>query len=89
MHAGRRTKPTCNKLCTLSNFNCICHLLIFFLKKSAFSKKTILGSLSERQTVSIQIRTNVLSTRTWVQTVCKGYQQTTEIAAGKERDYQT
>ena len=61
----------------------------FFLKKSAFSKITILGSLSEWQTVSIQIRTYVLSTLTWVQTVRKGYQQTTEIAPGKERDYQT
>ena len=31
----------------------------FFLKKSAFSKKNNLGSLSEWQTVSIQIRTDV------------------------------
>ena len=31
----------------------------FFLKKSAFSKKNNLGSLSEWQTVSFQIRTDV------------------------------
>ena len=56
----------------------------WFLKSAFPKKKTILGSLSEWQTVSIQIRTDLLSTLTWVPTVCKGYQQTTEVAAGKK-----
>ena len=38
-----------------------------------------------RQTVWIQIRTDVRSVLFLVQTVCKGYQQTTKITAGKER----
>ena len=33
----------------------------------------------------IQIRTDVLSVLIWVQTICKGYQQTTKVAADKER----
>ena len=41
-------------------------------------KKTLSGSLSEWQTVCIRIRTDV-------QTVCKGYMQTTEVAADKGR----
>ena len=35
--------------------------------------------------VWIQIRTDILSVLIWVQTVCKGYQQTTKVAARKER----
>ena len=35
--------------------------------------------------VWIQIRTEVLLVLIWVQTVCKGYQQTTKVAANKER----
>ena len=35
--------------------------------------------------VRIQSRTNILSVLVWVQTVCKGSQQTTKVAAGKER----
>ena len=37
------------------------------------------------QTVWIQIRTDILSVLIWVQTVCKGYQQTTKVASSKER----
>ena len=33
----------------------------------------------------IQIRTDVLSVLIWIQTVCKGYQQKTKVAASKER----
>ena len=36
------------------------------------------------QTVWIQIRTNNLSVLIWLQTVCKGYQQMTKVAACKE-----
>ena len=32
------------------------------------------------QTVWIQIKTDVLSVLIWVQTICKGYQQTTKVA---------
>ena len=35
--------------------------------------------------VWIQIRTDVPSFLIWVQTVCKGYQQTTKVAASKDR----
>ena len=57
----------------------ICRLLIFF--KINFSK-ILSGIQSECQTVWIQIRSHVLSGLIWVQTVCKGYQQTT--LEGKE-----
>ena len=43
------------------------------------------GTLSECQIVWIQIRTDRMSVLIWVQTVCKGYQQTIEVAASKER----
>ena len=49
------------------------------------SKKKLSGTLSECQTVWIPIRTDVLSVLIWVQTVCKGYQQTTKVAASNER----
>ena len=42
-------------------------------------------SLSASQTVWIQIRTDILPVLILVQTVCKGYQQTTKVAASKER----
>ena len=48
-------------------------------------QKIISGTLSVCQTVWIQIRTDNLSVLIWVQTVCKGYQQTTKVAACKER----
>ena len=52
------------------------------LSKLTFSKKQS-GTPSERQTVWIQIRTDILSVLIWVQTVCKGYQQMTIVAASK------
>ena len=48
-------------------------------------KKILSETLLECQTVWIQIWTNVLSVLTWVQTVCKGYQQTRKVTASKER----
>ena len=53
-----------------------------------FEKKCS-GTLSECITVWIQIwtikiRTDVLSVLIWIQTVCKGYQQTIKVAASKE-----
>ena len=46
--------------------------------------KNISGTLSECQTVWIQIRTDILSVLIWVQTVYKGYQLTIKVAARKE-----
>ena len=53
------------------------HLLSFFFL-------ILSETLSGCQTVRIKIRTNILSVLIWVQTVCKGYQQTTNMAASKE-----
>ena len=64
-------------------------LILLFSSADFFSKLTISkhpsGTLSECQPVCIQIRTDVLSVLTWKQTVCKGYQQTTKVAADKKR----
>ena len=54
----------------------------FFLKVNLF--KNLSGTLSENQKVWIQIRNNILSVLIWDQTVCKGYQQTTKVAARKK-----
>ena len=48
-------------------------------------QKVLSGTLSECQTVWIQIRANILWVLIWVQAVCKGYQQKTKNAACKER----
>ena len=42
--------------------------------------KTLSGTLSGCQAVWIKIRTNIQSVQIWVQTVCKDYQQTTNLA---------
>ena len=55
-----------------------------FFQKYSF-KKILSGTLSECQTVWIQIRTDILSVLIWVQNVCEGYQQTTKIATSMER----
>ena len=60
-------------LCLLGTFSEFFVLCCFF-SKSTFS--------SMCQTVWIQIRPDILSGLIWVQTVCKGYQQTTLV--GKE-----
>ena len=63
------------KLCILGNFTFFCcNLLTFF--KTTFSK-IFSETLSECQTVRIQIRTDRILVLLGVQTVCKGYQQTT------------
>ena len=68
-------------------FPCFCCPLLIF-----FSKLTFLKIFSERyQSVrqfgsksGLTDRTYVLSVLIWVQTVCKGYQQMTKVAASKE-----
>ena len=47
--------------------------------QNIFFQKILSGTLSECQTVWIQIRTDILSVLIWVQAVCKGYQKTTKV----------
>ena len=54
--------------------------LTLFLSNFFFSK-----TLSECQMVWILIRTDILSVLTWLQIVCKGYQQTPEVPTSNER----
>ena len=51
-----------------------------FLSSDFFSKLTLSGTLSGCQMVCILVCPALV----WVQTVCKGYQQTTKIVASKE-----
>ena len=60
-------------LCLLGNFRA------FLL---SVERKILSGISSECLTVWMQIRPHILSGLIWVQTVCKGYQQTTLV--GKE-----
>ena len=75
--------PITSDYCLLGNFACFkfcCGLLIFF--KIIFFKNCFGNIPSECQTIWIQIRPNILSVLIWVQTVCKGYQQTTQVGKG-------
>ena len=56
----------------------------FFFQNQLFGK-ILSGIPSGCQTVWIQIRTDILLVLIWVQTVGKGYQQMTKVAASKER----
>ena len=49
-----------------------------------FSKKILSGTLAVCQTVWTKVRTDVLSVLIWVQTVCKCYQQTTNVDKSRE-----
>ena len=53
--------------------------------KSNFFKKFFLGTLLECQTVWVQIRPDITLCLTWVQTICKDYQQTTKVASSRQR----
>ena len=68
------------------NFNILVCALLFecWVIFHAKLKLTFSKSLSECQTVWIQIRTDILSVLIWVQTVCKGYQQTEKVIPSKE-----
>ena len=57
-------------------------LLIFFQR--SFSK-ILSGIPLGCQAVWTQIRPDILTGLIWVQTVCKGYQQTTQVATSKEK----
>ena len=56
-----------------------CHLLIFFQNKPF--QNILSETLSERQTDWIQIRTDLSGSKLFA----KGYQQTTNVGASKER----
>ena len=62
----------------LGNFNAFVVVLRPFLKLTFFTNPS--GTLSERQTVWIQIRNDVASALIWFQTVCKCYQQMIKVA---------
>ena len=70
-------------LCVPGIFIVCCRLLKF--SKLIISKKSLSETQSECQAIWIQIRTDILSVLIWVQTVTKGHQQTTNVAASKER----
>ena len=50
-----------------------------------FFRKILAGTHFEYHTAWIQIRAAILLVLIWVQTVCKGYQQTTRVVTSKER----
>ena len=60
----------------------ILFIYLFFVCLFFFILK---GIPSECQTVWIQIRSDVLSGLIWIQTVCKGYQQTIRVVTSGER----
>ena len=55
------------------------------IKVQCFLKKKLSGIPPEYQIIWIQIRTDKTSGLIWIQTVCKGYQQTTKDATSGER----
>ena len=80
---SKQSKKIINSLHAGSSFCC----LLLTLFKSHFFQEILTGTLSDCQMVLIQIRTDSMSVRVWVQTVCKGYQQTIKVAINKERVY--
>ena len=77
--------PACNKLLQLLQLNknlISLHAFVAsadFFSKATFFQKILSETLSERPMVQILIKTDILSI--WLQTVCKGYQQTTKVSA--------
>ena len=67
----------------LSCFSLFCCSMLTFFQIKLF-QKILSGTLSQCQTIWIQISTDILSVLIWVQTVCKDYQPTTNVAASKE-----
>ena len=66
-------------LCILGNFACLFLSSANFFQNQPF-RKILSGLPSGCQTVWIQIRPDILSGLIWVQTVFKGYQQTTLVS---------
>ena len=64
----------------------------FYVSPAEFFKiyifKEFFWEYDQCQTLRIQIRTDILSVLIWVQTVCKGYQQTTKVTVqGKSQGH--
>ena len=82
-------------LCMLGNFAhffVVCGFFFLTFSKKSFQEYhqcvdtiSVSNSLNPDQARPIQIRPYVLSGLIWVQTVCKGYQQTTKVATSGER----
>ena len=71
----------CLTLCMmLGNFSCFCCCLLIF-SKFTFGFQSSFRNVIRVSNGWIQIRTDILI---WVQTVRKGYQQITKVAASKE-----
>ena len=64
-------------LCPLGNFSCF--LSFADILENQVFRKILSGIASECQTNWIQIRPYVLSGLIWVQSVCKGYEQSTLV----------
>ena len=60
----------------LSSHAILSSAVVFFLKKNQLFLKILSGIPPECQILWIQFRPDILSGLIWVQTVCKGYQQT-------------
>ena len=72
-------------LCTLDNLSYFCYRLLTFFSKSSLKKQLIQEHYKSVKRFGFQIKTDVLSVLTWVQTVCKGYQQMAKVAASKDK----
>ena len=76
----QKTKGAANQ----KKISCFCcHLLTLF--RNWFFQTIPYETLSEYQTVWIQIKTIILWVLIWVQTICKGYQQITKNSTRKGR----
>ena len=71
-------------ICMLGNCSCFYFRPLTFFKIK-FLKINHPGPPSECQTVWIQIKTDILLVFIWVQTVAKGYWQTTKLSTGMQR----
>ena len=77
------------KKCILISFwifqYCFYHSFTLYYCAIFDSLITVFSIPSGCQTVWIQIRPNILAGLIWVQTVCKGYQQTTKVAPSRQK----
>ena len=70
----------------LANLFCYCYCLLAFFKINIFSKNYFKKTIKVLNGLDTdQIRTDTLTVLIWTQTVCKGYQQMTKVAACNER----
>ena len=77
-------------LCMLGNFACffvVCGFFFFFLNYFFFKKKKKKKNFQEyhHSVKQFESRSDILASLIWIQTVCKGYQQTTKVATSGER----